>query len=43
MAVVPGADHLLAEPGAVTAVAELARDWYRAQFSKAASTPSYDS
>jgi putative phosphoribosyl transferase len=31
LAVVPGATHLFAEPGALEKVAELARDWFVAQ------------
>ncbi|MFF0497291.1 phosphoribosyltransferase family protein [Nocardia aobensis] len=30
--IVPGATHLFAEPGALAAVAELARDWFRTHF-----------
>ena len=37
LAVVPGATHLFEEPGALEAVARLARDWLVAQFAR---TPS---
>lgn len=33
--IVPGATHLFAEPGTLEAVAELARDWFRAHFREA--------
>jgi putative phosphoribosyl transferase len=35
LAVVPGATHLFEEPGALSAVAELARDWFAAHFRSA--------
>ncbi|WP_282703527.1 phosphoribosyltransferase family protein [Streptomyces sp. CC219B] len=34
IAVVPGATHLFEEPGALTTVAELARDWFTAHLSR---------
>ncbi|WP_059012153.1 phosphoribosyltransferase family protein [Streptomyces specialis] len=40
MTLVPGATHLFEEPGALSEVAELARDWFLTHFTAAASGPS---
>jgi len=40
LAVVPGATHLFEEPGALAAVAELARDWFSLHFSPGGRTGS---
>jgi putative phosphoribosyl transferase len=35
ISVVPGASHLFEEPGALDAVARLARDWFVSHFARA--------
>jgi putative phosphoribosyl transferase len=38
LAVIPGATHLFEEPGALPAVAELARDWFISHLAAAGRT-----